>query len=180
MIMEFASAITTAMLIGGAALVMAVLPLVRLMFRININTAMFAKMLKKLVAADNVDRAIKLCNAVPHVPVAKGAKGVLKLYQQRVSDGRTLADEFERSAGGVKKVVSKYTWSAYLALATAAGGAFVIFSSTEPPQAPEMILCGAAAFVAILVIRQDASIRRATKKLCDQLIADLQERILLS
>jgi hypothetical protein len=117
---------------------------------------------------------------VPHVPAAKGAKGILKLHQQGVSDGPSLAEEFERSAGGVKKVVSKYTWSAYLALATAAGGAFVIYTNTKPPELPEMIMCGAAAFVAIIVIRKDASIRRATKLLRDELIANVQERTLLS
>src|SRR5262245_23555742 len=44
---------------------------VTLMFRYNLNAPPFMEQVTKLVLTGNVDRAVKLCGAAPHAPLAK-------------------------------------------------------------------------------------------------------------
>jgi len=46
-------------------------------FQMNINTAAFMAQIQKLVMANNIDRAVKLCNAAPDAPLSKAAKVLL-------------------------------------------------------------------------------------------------------
>src|ERR1043165_7136558 len=57
-------------------------------FRYNINGAAFMAQIQKLVMANNIDRAIKLCNAAPFAALARVIKAGLT---------RTNKGEIERS-----------------------------------------------------------------------------------
>lgn len=54
-----------------------------LMFRYNLNAPPFMEQISKLVQTGNVDRAVKLCAAAPHAPLAK----VIRAGLQRASHG---------------------------------------------------------------------------------------------
>jgi biopolymer transport protein ExbB/TolQ len=54
-----------------------------LMFRYNLNAPPFMEQISKLVQTGNVDRAVKLCGAAPHSPLAK----VIRAGLQRASRG---------------------------------------------------------------------------------------------
>lgn len=45
--------------------------IITLMFRYNLNAPPFMEQVTKLVLTGNVDRAVKLCGAAPHAPLAK-------------------------------------------------------------------------------------------------------------
>jgi biopolymer transport protein ExbB len=45
--------------------------IVTLMFRYNLNAEPFMEQITKLVLTGNVDRAVKLCSAAPHAPLAR-------------------------------------------------------------------------------------------------------------
>lgn len=55
----------------AAAVAVAVERIVTLFFRYNLNAGPFMEQITKLVMAGNTDRAVKLCGAAPHSPLAK-------------------------------------------------------------------------------------------------------------
>src|SRR3712207_5563676 len=55
----------------AASLAVALERIVTLMFRYNLNAPPFMEQVTKLVMTGNVDRAVKLCAAAPHSPLAK-------------------------------------------------------------------------------------------------------------
>lgn len=60
---------------GTTALIAALLVFAR--FKILINADAFLAQVQRLVMANNIDRAIKLCNAAPAAPLAEGVKALL-------------------------------------------------------------------------------------------------------
>ncbi|HYO65772.1 MAG TPA: MotA/TolQ/ExbB proton channel family protein, partial [Archangium sp.] len=67
----------------AAALAVALERIVTLMFRYNLNAPPFMEQISKLVQTGNVDRAVKLCGAAPHAPLAK----VIRAGLQRANRG---------------------------------------------------------------------------------------------
>lgn len=64
----------------GVAVIAAAIAFERLfyiVFRANINATAFMAQIQKLVMANNIDRAIKLCNAEPHAALPKVVKAGL-------------------------------------------------------------------------------------------------------
>ena len=45
-----------------------------LFFKYNLNASAFMAQIQKLVIANNIDRAIKLCNAAPSAALARGSR----------------------------------------------------------------------------------------------------------
>lgn len=66
-----------AMLLAAAGLIAVLFPLLRLQLRLGVSVEAFGTQVLKLVEANNVDRALRLCAAVPHAPVAIGAGAML-------------------------------------------------------------------------------------------------------
>jgi len=50
---------------------------IALFFKYNINASSFAAQIQKLILANNIDRAIKLCNTVPQAALPRVIKGAL-------------------------------------------------------------------------------------------------------
>ena len=61
----------------AALTVLALLATVATSWRIKIKIPMFMGQIQKLVMANNIDHAIKLCNAAPHATFPKLAKSLL-------------------------------------------------------------------------------------------------------
>ena len=59
------------------SLAIAIERVIFLMFRYNINGAAFMAQIQKLVMANNIDRAIKLCNAAPNAALPRVVKAGL-------------------------------------------------------------------------------------------------------
>lgn len=55
----------------ACAIAVAVERAVTLLFRYNLNAPPFVEQINKLVRSGNLDRAVKLCSAAPHSPLAK-------------------------------------------------------------------------------------------------------------
>jgi len=62
-------------------------------FRYNLNGAAFMAQIQKLVAANNIDRAIKLCNAEPHAALSRVLKAGLVRANRRPKEIRDSVDE---------------------------------------------------------------------------------------
>ena len=62
-------------------------------FRYNLNGAAFMAQIQKLIAANNIDRAIKLCNAEPHAALSKVIKAGLVRANRRPKEIRDSVDE---------------------------------------------------------------------------------------
>jgi biopolymer transport protein ExbB len=73
--------------------------IVTLMFRYNLNAPPFMEQITTLVRNGNVDRAVKLCSAVPHAPLAK----VVRAGLSRASHGEIEV------AKAVEEAILEYT-----------------------------------------------------------------------
>jgi biopolymer transport protein ExbB len=62
-------------------------------FRYNINGSAFMAQIQKLVAANNIDRAIKLCNAEPHAALSKVLKAGLVRANRSAKEITDSVDE---------------------------------------------------------------------------------------
>jgi biopolymer transport protein ExbB/TolQ len=80
--------------------------LVFLLFRFNINATQFWAQIQKLVMANNIDRAIKLCNAAPKAALPR----VLKAGLMRANKGEIeIANAIEEAQLEVVPLVMKRT-----------------------------------------------------------------------
>jgi biopolymer transport protein ExbB len=79
-----------------------------LFFRYNINAPAFMAQIQKLVMANNIDRAIKLCNAAPSAALAK----VIKAGLTRANKGEVeIQNAIEESILDTMPIVEKRTGS---------------------------------------------------------------------
>lgn len=76
------------------------------MFRANINATAFMAQVQKLVMANNIDRAIKLCNAEAHAVLPKVVKAGLTRANLNAEDISSAVDEAVLEVG---PMVSKRT-----------------------------------------------------------------------
>jgi len=77
-----------------------------LLFRFNINATQFWAQIQKLVMANNIDRAIKLCNAAPNAALPR----VLKAGLMRANKGEVeISNAIEEAQLEVVPMVTKRT-----------------------------------------------------------------------
>jgi biopolymer transport protein ExbB/TolQ len=77
-----------------------------LLFRFNINASQFWSQIQKLVMANNIDRAIKLCNAAPNAALPR----VLKAGLMRANKGELeISNALQEAQLEVVPMVSKRT-----------------------------------------------------------------------
>lgn len=69
------------------------------MFRANINSTAFMAQIQKLIMANNVDRAIKLCNAEPHGALPKVVKAGLTRANLSEKEIENAVDEATLEVG---------------------------------------------------------------------------------
>lgn len=63
------------------------------MFRANLNSAAFFAQIQKLILANNVDRAIKLCHAEPNAALSRALKAALTRANRSESEIQAAAEE---------------------------------------------------------------------------------------
>lgn len=98
----------------AAAVVAAAIAFERLfyiVFRANINATAFMAQVQKLIMANNIDRAIKLCNAEPHAALPRVVKAGLTRANRTEKEIENAIDEATLEVG---PAVNKRT--AYLAM----------------------------------------------------------------
>ena len=64
-----------------------------ILFRANINATAFMAQIQKLIMANNIDRAIKLCNAEPHAALPKVVKAGLTRANRTEKEIENAIDE---------------------------------------------------------------------------------------
>ena len=64
-----------------------------IIFRANINATAFMSQIQKLIMANNIDRAIKLCNAEPHAALPKVVKAGLTRANRTEKEIENAIDE---------------------------------------------------------------------------------------
>lgn len=82
-----------------------------IVFRANINSTAFMAQIQKLIMANNIDRAIKLCNAEPHAALPKVVKAGLTRANRTEKEIENAIDEATLEVG---PLVNKRT--AYLSM----------------------------------------------------------------
>ncbi len=120
---------------------------VTLYFRYNINAQAFMAQVQKLVLANNIDRAVKLCNAAPSAALAR----VIKAGLTRANNGELeIQNAVEEASLEVVPLVEKRT-NSLLALANVATllgllgtiigmiGAFRALSDVPPDQRQKVL-----------------------------------------
>ena len=123
--------------VGGVAVALAVARNIFFVFMMKINAAMLTAQLEKLILANNIDRAIKLCNAVPGKLYSKGALALLKAYQEGTHGAKALRQVFEEAIVGHKKRIALGRVVGIVAFLVAAAGLGygVINAETVAPEA---------------------------------------------
>ena len=96
---------------GVFAMAIAFERLFYIVFRANINSPAFMAQIQKLIMANNIDRAIKLCNADPHAALPKVVKAGLTRANRTEKEIENAIDEATLEVG---PLVGKRT--AYLAM----------------------------------------------------------------
>jgi biopolymer transport protein ExbB len=77
---------------------------VMIVFRFNVNSKAFMAQVQKLILSNNIDRAIKLCNAAPHAALAR----VIKAGLTRANRGsREVARALEEAVIEVTPLIAK-------------------------------------------------------------------------
>ena len=98
--------------LGGFSLA-ALLSLVPFYLRERINAQAFYTQIQKLVMANNVDRAIKLCNAAPGPPFV----AAMKILLTRANRSRDMEGEFRRKVENLKGHAERHHRASYSFLA---------------------------------------------------------------
>jgi biopolymer transport protein ExbB len=97
--------------VGVFAMAIAFERLFYIVFRANINATAFMAQVQKLIMANNIDRAIKLCNAEPHAALPKVVKAGLTRANRTEKE---IENAIEEATLEVGPLVAKRT--AYLAM----------------------------------------------------------------
>ena len=121
-----------------------------ILFRANINATAFMAQIQKLIMANNIDRAIKLCNAEPHAALPRVVKAGLTRANRTEKEIENAIDEAILEVG--PKVNKRTSYLAMLAnVATLLGllgtiwGLIEAFKAvaTAPPEMKQTLLaCG--------------------------------------
>jgi hypothetical protein len=104
----------------------------------SIHERAFTAQIAKLLRAQNRDRALKLCNAVPRAYYVAMIKAVLDASTQcSPRDGQglieeTLRDAFQREHAAQMRRVRKWSWLAVVGVLAAAGG--LLAAGTDPTE----------------------------------------------
>jgi hypothetical protein len=149
-------------------------------FVLKIHVPAFVGQIKKLVMANNVDRAMKLCRAAPSAVATRGTFAMLEAFQNRVTDSVALKEAFARGVGGLKKATGKMVGFSYLALLTTGACAGYAYHLGYGPLHPIYRVGLAALLIAVAGIRMGSSLRRKVAWGRDQTILALQEAALMS
>jgi biopolymer transport protein ExbB/TolQ len=99
------------LMVGVFAMAIAFERLFYIVFRANINATAFMAQIQKLILANNIDRAIKLCNAEPHAALPKVVKAGLTRANRTEKEIENAIDEATLEVG---PLIAKRT--AYLAM----------------------------------------------------------------
>ena len=99
------------LVVGVFAMAIAFERLFYIVFRANINATAFMAQIQKLIMANNIDRAIKLCNAEPHAALPKVVKAGMTRANRTEKEIENAIDEATLEVG---PLVNKRT--AYLAM----------------------------------------------------------------
>jgi biopolymer transport protein ExbB/TolQ len=120
-----------------------------ILFRANINSTAFMAQIQKLIMANNIDRAIKLCNAEPHAALPRVVKAGLTRANRTEKEIENAIDEAILEVG--PKVNKRTSYLAMLAnVATLLGllgtiwGLIEAFKAvaTAPPEMKQTLLAG--------------------------------------
>jgi hypothetical protein len=85
----------------------------RVLIRDNINTRAFYRQIKKLIRANNIDRAIKLCNAEPNAIAPRLFKSVLTRANRSVGE-RAMTAQGALCQADRKNLAKRYGYGAFL------------------------------------------------------------------
>ena len=85
------------MLVAVVALAIAFERLYYILFRANINGTAFMAQIQKLIMANNIDRAIKLCNAEPYAALPRVVKAGLTRSNRTEKEIENAIDEVGQS-----------------------------------------------------------------------------------
>ena len=99
------------LIVGVFAMAIAFERLFYIVFRANINATAFMAQVQKLIMANNIDRAIKLCNAEPHAALPKVVKAGLTRANRTEKE---IENAIEEATLEVGPLIAKRT--AYLAM----------------------------------------------------------------
>lgn len=120
-----------------------------ILFRANINATAFMAQIQKLIMANNIDRAIKLCNAEPHAALPRVVKAGLTRANRTDKEIENAVDEAILEVG--PRVNKRTSYLAMLAnVATLLGllgtiwGLIEAFKAvaTAPPEMKQTLLAG--------------------------------------
>jgi biopolymer transport protein ExbB len=120
-----------------------------ILFRANINANAFMAQIQKLIMANNIDRAIKLCNAEPHAALPRVVKAGLTRANRNEKDIENAIDEAILEVG--PKVNKRTNYLSMLAnIATLLGLLGTIWGlidafkavATAPPELKQTMLAG--------------------------------------
>ncbi len=98
-------------------------------FRMS-NTEAFMKQIEKLVLANNVERAIKLCDAIPEEPLSMGTRAVLRVHLDgEDQSGTQVMDTFHGAlrGGSVRACMSPFRSLKTISFFVAVGGILMHF-----------------------------------------------------
>ncbi len=158
---------------GGAALAAAIVAWFPWM-QGNVKADLFTKMILKLLAAGNPDRAAKLCNAAPNAPFVAACGSALKAIhvdskgQPESEVRRNGRDAFDKTLGAELAKAGKLSWVALIAAAFAGlCGYFVLIGGAQPWA---LSLAGISLFVIFLARKIAYSIAIAAGTHRDALI----------
>ena len=99
------------LIVGVFAMAIAFERLFYIVFRANINATAFMAQVQKLIMANNIDRAIKLCNAEPHAALPKVVKAGLTRANRTEKE---IENAIEEATLEVGPLIAKRT--AYLSM----------------------------------------------------------------
>lgn len=99
------------LVVGVFAMAIAFERLFYIVFRANINATAFMAQIQKLIMANNIDRAIKLCNAEPHAALPRVVKAGLTRANRTEKE---IENSVEEATLEVGPLINKRT--AYLAM----------------------------------------------------------------
>lgn len=111
----------------GVGLALALVPWVELQIR-GMNSGMFTEAVIKLVKADNLDRGLKLCRAIPRAVYARAVGAILEQAQElgdlrQPGARQKLEDNFHLHFDEGIKHLRRFEWLGSLGVLVAVAGA---------------------------------------------------------
>lgn len=151
-------------------------------FKGNLNTVAFSAMIVKLVKADNIDRAKKLCGAAPNSWVIGMVRPLLDVGEIDGSLGRGLVrEELEvRFFRARKKQLARawsFWWVGVIGLGLTAAGAAMAFTRGASPPPQILIAPTIALLINVWAIRSVLKVKRDTEVEGKKIIATLTDHI---